>query len=85
MWLNSYLDDLFLASYPCPEKDAFIKWLSTKFAITKLGPLTNPLGIEVVRNGTSTTLTQRALAKTLLEEIGLSECNPRLTWNLELN
>ena len=79
MWLNTYVDDLFLACNPCPEKYSFIKWLSSKFAIANLGPLTNPLGIEVVRDTPSTTLTQSTLAKNLLEDMGLLECNPRVT------
>jgi hypothetical protein len=53
--------------------------LSSKFAITNLGPLTNPLGIEVVRDNTPTILTQSTLAKNILEEMGLLECNPRIT------
>jgi hypothetical protein len=79
MWLNTYVDDIFLASDPCPEEDAFIKRKSSKFEITNLGPLTNPLGIEVVRDSNSTTLTQTTLAKNLFEEMGLSKCNPRVT------
>jgi hypothetical protein len=79
MWLNTYVDDIFLACNPCPEKYIFIKWLSSKFAITNLGHLKNPLGIEVVKDSNSSTLTQSTLAKNLLEEMGLSKCNPRVT------
>jgi hypothetical protein len=45
----SYVDNLFLASNPCPEKDAFLKPLSSTFAFTNLSLHTNHLGIEVVK------------------------------------
>jgi hypothetical protein len=53
MFMNTYVDDLFLAANPSQAKDDIITGLSNVFAITNLGILSNPLGIEVTRNPTT--------------------------------
>jgi hypothetical protein len=44
--MNTYLDELFLAANPSKAKDDIISGLSNAFAITNLGIMSNPLGIE---------------------------------------
>jgi hypothetical protein len=75
----NYEDNLFLASNPCPVKDALIKQLSSTLVFTNLGLHTNQLGIGVVKNSTANTLTHNTLAESLLEEIGSLYGNPKTT------
>jgi hypothetical protein len=50
IYMNTYVDDLFLAANPSQAKDNIIAGLSKAFAITNLGIMTNPLGMEITRN-----------------------------------
>jgi hypothetical protein len=51
--MNTYVDDMFLAANPSQAKHDIINRLSNAFAITNLGIMSNPLGIEVTRNPTT--------------------------------
>jgi hypothetical protein len=64
IYMNTYVDDLFLAANPSQAKDSIIAELSKAFAITNLGIMTNPLGIGITRNPTtgSILMTQSKLA-----------------------
>jgi hypothetical protein len=64
IFMNTHVDDLFLAANPSQTKDDIIAGLAKPFAITNPGIMTNPLGIEVTRNTTtgSIPLTQSRLA-----------------------
>ena len=77
--MNTYVDDLFLAANPSLEKDTIIARLSKAFAITNLGIMTNPLGMEITRNPStgSILMTQCKLSQTLLEDMALHVCNIR--------
>jgi hypothetical protein len=78
--MSTYVDDLFLAANPSQAKDTIIAGLSKAFAITNLGIMTNPLVIEIARNPTtgSILMTQSKLAQSLLEDMQIHDCNPRL-------
>jgi hypothetical protein len=79
IYMNTYVDDMFLAANPSQAKDNIIAGLSKAFAITNLGIMTNPLGIEITRNPStgSILMTQSKLAQTLLEDMKLHVCNLR--------
>jgi hypothetical protein len=78
--MNAYVDDLFLAAKPSQAKDNIIAGLAKAFAITNLGIMTNPLGMEITRNPTtgSILITQSKLAQSLLEEVQMQDCNLKL-------
>ncbi len=69
--MNTYVDDLFLAANPSQDKDDIIAGLAKSFAITNLGIMTNPLGMEITRNPTTGNIlmTQSKLAQALLEDM----------------
>jgi hypothetical protein len=75
IFMNTCMDDLFLAA-----KDDIITGPSNSFAITNLGIMSNPLGIEVITNPItgSVLLCQSKLAQSLLEEVGMPLANDRL-------
>jgi hypothetical protein len=78
--MNTYVDDLFLAANPSKAKDDIISGLSSSFAITNLGIMSNPLGIEVITNPiTGSVLLYRSkLAQSHLEEVNMPLANDRL-------
>ena len=80
IFMNTYVDDLFLAANPSKAKDDIISGLSNSFAITNLGIMSNPLGIEVITNPItgSVLMCQSKLAQSLLEEIDLPHLNDRI-------
>ncbi len=79
IFMNTYVDDLFLAAKPSQAKDNIIAGLSKAFAITNLGIMTNPLGMEITRNPStcSVLMTQCILSQTLLEDMAMHVCNLR--------
>jgi hypothetical protein len=79
IFMNTYVDDLFLAANPSQDKDDIIAGLAKSFAITNLGILTNPQGMEITRNPTtgSILMTQSKLSQALLEDMQMQDCNPR--------
>jgi hypothetical protein len=80
IFMNTYVDDLFLAANPSTAKDDIISGLSSSFAITNLGVMSNPLSIEVITNPItgSVLLCQSRLALSLLEEVNQPLANDRL-------
>jgi hypothetical protein len=76
--MNTYVDDLYLATNPSHAKDDIIAGLAKAFAITNLGIMTNPLGIEVTRNAFTggILLTQSKLSRALLEDMQNAKCEP---------
>jgi hypothetical protein len=80
IYMNTYVDNLFLAANPSHAKDTIIAELSKAFAITNLGIMTNPLGIQITWNPTTNSIlmTQSKLAQSLLEDLQMHDCNPRL-------
>jgi hypothetical protein len=78
--MNTDVDDLFLAANPSKAKDDIISGLSSSFAITNLGIMSNPQGIEVITNPSTGTvlLCQSKLAQSLLEEVNMPLANDRL-------
>jgi hypothetical protein len=79
IFINTYVDDLYLATNPSQAKDDIITGLSNSFAITNLGIMNNPLGIEVTRNPTTgnVLLSQSKKAHSLLEDMHMKDVNPR--------
>jgi hypothetical protein len=79
IFMNTYVDDLFLAAKPSLDKDRIIAGLSKAFAITNLGIMTNPLGMEITRNPAtgSILMTQCKLSQSLLEDMSMADCNIR--------
>ena len=79
IFMNTYVDDLFLAAKPSLDKDNIIAGLSKAFAITNLGIMTNPLGMEITRNPAtcSILMTQCKLSQSLLEDMSMNDCNIR--------
>jgi hypothetical protein len=79
IFMNTYVDDMFLAANPSQAKDDIIADLANAFTITNLGIVTNPLGMEITRNPTtgSNLITESKLAQSLLEEMQMKDCNPR--------
>ena len=49
IYMNTYVDDLFLAANPSQAKDNIIAGLSKAFAITNLGIMTTPLALRSPR------------------------------------
>jgi hypothetical protein len=79
IFMNTYVDGLFLAANPSQAKDDISTGLSNAFAITNLGIMSNSLGIEVTRYLTtcSVLLSQSKLAQSLLEDMHMQNVNPR--------
>jgi hypothetical protein len=64
IFMNTYVDDLFLVANPSEAKDGIIAGLAKAFAITNLGFMTIPLGMEIIKKRTtdSILITQSKLA-----------------------
>ena len=71
-----YVDDLLVTG----SNSSRCKWLHqqlmNKFDMTNLGNASYYLGVEITRTQSGTFLSQQNYARSILEEFGLTECNP---------
>ncbi|XP_021720007.1 uncharacterized protein LOC110687690 [Chenopodium quinoa] len=79
-YLLLYVDDFVLASSSDFLKLRLISLLSSKFAMTDLGPLTYFLGISVSRTKSGMFLSQRQYAHDILSRVDMSSCKPATTF-----
>ena len=71
-----YVDDMVITSNDHACVVSFKSVLDQKFGITDLGSLKYFLGLEIARNKSGISLTQRKYALEVLEEIGMTGCKP---------
>jgi len=74
-----YVDDIILASTSLDVFDDLKAALHNTFCIKNLGPLKFFLGLEVARTSKGISLCQRKYCLELLEDVGLTSCNPAST------
>lgn len=73
-----YVDDLFVSGTTVKIIEEFKKEMACKFEMSDLGLLTYYLGIEVYQHKDGITLCQKRYALRILEEAGMTMCNPVL-------
>ena len=71
-----YVDDMVVTGNDPKEREALQDYLSREFEMKDLGPLKYFLGIEVSRSNKGIFLSQRKYALDLLQETGMSACQP---------
>ncbi|RVX09250.1 Retrovirus-related Pol polyprotein from transposon RE1 [Vitis vinifera] len=71
-----YVDDMVVIGNDPEERKALQNYLSREFEMKDLDPLKYFLGIEVSRSSERIFLSQRKYALDLLQEIGMSGCQP---------
>ncbi|RVW12247.1 Retrovirus-related Pol polyprotein from transposon RE1 [Vitis vinifera] len=71
-----YVDDMVVTGNDPKERKTLQNYLSREFEMKDLGPLKYFLGIEVSRSSEGIFLSQRKYALDLLQEIGMSGCQP---------
>ncbi|RVW66052.1 Retrovirus-related Pol polyprotein from transposon RE1 [Vitis vinifera] len=71
-----YVDDMVVTRNDPEERKALQNYLSREFEMKDLGPLKYFLGIEVSRSSEGIFLSQRKYALDLLQETGMSGCQP---------
>jgi len=71
-----YVDDMVVTGNDPEEREALQDYLSREFEMKDLGPLKYFLGIEVSRSDKGIFLSQRKYALDLLQETGMSACQP---------
>ncbi|RVX20811.1 Retrovirus-related Pol polyprotein from transposon RE1 [Vitis vinifera] len=71
-----YVDDMVVTGNDPKERKALQNYLSREFEMKDLGPLKYFLGIEVSRTSERIFLSQRKYALDLLQETGMSGCQP---------
>ncbi|RVX13196.1 Retrovirus-related Pol polyprotein from transposon RE1 [Vitis vinifera] len=71
-----YVDDMVVTGNDTEERKALQNYLSREFEMKDLGPLKYFLGIEVSRSSEGIFLSQRKYALNLLQETGISGCQP---------
>ncbi|WJZ94996.1 hypothetical protein VitviT2T_013797 [Vitis vinifera] len=71
-----YVDDMVVTGNDPEERKALQNYLSREFKMKDLGPLKYFLGIEVSRSSEGIFLSQRKYALNLLQETGMSGCQP---------
>jgi hypothetical protein len=74
-----YVDDMVVTGNDVEERKALQSYLSREFEMKDLGPLKFFLGIEVSRSTKGIFLSQRKYTLDLLEETGMSACQPTNT------
>ena len=71
-----YVDDMVVIGNDPEEREALQDYLSREFEMKDLDPLKYFLGIEVSRSNKGIFLSQRKYALDLLQETGMSACQP---------
>lgn len=71
-----YVDDLILTSNDSIFLNSVVNSLASEFSVKDLGPLSYFLGIEVLRNSTSCTLSQRKYTIDLLSKYNMLNAKP---------
>ena len=71
-----YVDDMVVTGNDTEERKSLQNYLSNEFEMKDLGPLKYFLGIEVSRSEKGIFLSQRKYALDLLQETGMSACQP---------
>ncbi|RVW36637.1 Retrovirus-related Pol polyprotein from transposon RE1 [Vitis vinifera] len=71
-----YVDDMVVTGNDPEERKVLQNYLSREFEMKDLGPLKYFLGIEVSRSSEGIFLSQRKYALDLLQETGMSGCQP---------
>ncbi|WKA12210.1 hypothetical protein VitviT2T_029624 [Vitis vinifera] len=80
-----YVDDMVVTGNDPEERKVLQNYLSREFEMKDLGPLKYFLGIEVSRSSEGIFLSQRKYALDLLQETGMSGCQPVNTPIEEVN
>lgn len=78
MIVGVYVDDLILSGANKNIVNNFKSEMQKKFDMSDLGLVNYYLGIDVKQNACSISLCQSGYAKTILEKLGMGECNPLL-------
>jgi hypothetical protein len=76
LMVGVYVDDLIITGPSQESITAFKHQMMKSFSMSDLGLLTYYLGIQVVQKERETTLCQSSYAKKILEQAGMSGCNP---------
>ncbi|KAG7583121.1 GAG-pre-integrase domain [Arabidopsis suecica] len=71
-----YVDDLFVTGTSLKMITGFKEEMFSKFEMSDLGKLTYYLGIEVIQHNNGIALSQNRYALKILEEAGMTKCNP---------
>ena len=74
-----YVDDLFVTGTSLDTINKFKKEMSSTFEMSDLGKLSYYLGIEVVQHSEGIVLNQAQYALKILEDAGMTNCNPTHT------
>ena len=77
--IGVYVDDLIITGTENHQIEDFKAQMKNKFEMSDLGLLTSYLGIEVTQERGKILLSQRSYALRILEQSGMSECNPSHT------
>ena len=77
--IGIYVDDLIITGTENHQIKDFKAQMKNKFEMSDLGLLTSYLGIEVTQESGKILLSQRSYALRILEQSGMSECNPSHT------
>jgi transposase InsO family protein len=78
IWLVVYVDDMLTASNSRIHLDAFKTRLKQRFDLSDLGPARHFLGMHITRDREQRiiTVSQKAYLEKILENAGMSQCNP---------
>lgn len=76
MIVGVYVDDLILTGEDQEVINKFKTEMKDKFDMSDLGLLSYYLGVDVKQSAHSITLCQTSYAKSILEKLGMGECNP---------
>ena len=78
IFMPVFVDDITLAGSDASKIDSIVKELSSHFKLRDLGPTTQLLGIQIVRDrpNHSLSISQSQFITNLLQEHGLQDCNP---------
>ena len=74
-----YVDDMIITGNDLDCVASLKSVLDQRFGIKDLGPLKYFLGLEIARNKTGISLTQRKYALEVLKETGMTGCKPTQT------
>lgn len=71
-----YVDDIIVTGSSEKQIQEFKVRMNTIFDMSDLGKLNYYLGIEVIQEQDSISIKQETYAEKILEEAGMSQCNP---------
>lgn len=78
LWVGVWVDDFLVMASDSEDLSKFKSDIATQFRMRDLGEVRHFLGLEVERNRAerTITITQTAKIRELLEQYGMTECNP---------